>query len=189
VEDEFGTTNTLEMGIFAIIPPEILDVWSFFPESNEMSVVPGQSYVIVTQIQENSPMSYSVYLVVNDQKILMEHYQGEGFTVLAPNGTKYYIPANGHELYSGILIFPSDGPYDVELLIEDELGSVKVWNLGIFNATSAESKQSSENDDINGDSGRKNGPSTNEESIILLLIIGMSSGTVAFVGRPRKNKV
>ncbi|MHA2231431.1 MAG: hypothetical protein ACXAB4_02965, partial [Candidatus Hodarchaeales archaeon] len=192
-EDAFNTKSTLNLGSFAIIPPKMLNVWSLLPESNETSITADKRYQIVAQVKENSAMDYSVYLVIEGQQSLMTYSQGEGYTLRAPNGTNYFIPANGNPLYSGTIAFPSNGTYKVEIMIEDEFGSSETWEIGLFQVTLA-SNSSGPNESEgaganNGNDGEGNGTSVNEESIVLVLIIGLSSGAVAIVGKPRRNKI
>ncbi|MFX0114938.1 MAG: hypothetical protein ACFFB3_10360, partial [Candidatus Hodarchaeota archaeon] len=193
-EDTFGTKNTMELGSFAIVPPTVLDIWSFLPVSNETPIALKQEYSIVAQVKENSPMSYSVYLVVNGQRTAMICSQGEGYTIQAPNGTKYFIPANANPLYIGMLSFHTNGTYKIEIHIEDEFDTSEIWEIGVFQVTSssnfAETDASSGDEGVDGrDDDASSSNPVDEESVALVLIIGISSGAVAFVGRPRRNKI
>jgi hypothetical protein len=192
-EDAFNTKNTMKLGVFAITPPSVLEVFSLLPEGNEPLIVSDNNYTIVAQIQENSPMGYSVYLVINGQKILMTQHQDDGYTLLAPNGTKYFIPANGAVLYSGTVSFPTaNRTYEIEIIIEDELGSVEAWKIGTVLFLSNESKETETSEDNANNQNEDNEGGIDlfsGETILVVTIMGVSSGAVAFLGRPRGNKI
>ncbi|MHA2272863.1 MAG: hypothetical protein ACXACI_13440 [Candidatus Hodarchaeales archaeon] len=191
-EDVFSTKSIVNLGVFSIVPPSVIEVFSLLPEGNETSIVSDNNYTVVAQVQENSPMGYSVYLVINGEKILMAQHQGDGYTLLAPNGTKYFIPANGDVLFSGTISFPSNGTYEIEIMIEDEFGSVETWKVGAFlflPSESKETKTSEDNPNSPNDANRGGVDVFSGETILIVTIMGISSGAVAFVGRPRGNKI
>ncbi|MHA2273122.1 MAG: hypothetical protein ACXACI_14755 [Candidatus Hodarchaeales archaeon] len=191
-EDAVGSKESLTIGSFAVVPPEIQAVWSLLPESKTSTVSLNRPYTVVVQIQEHSPMNYAVFLMVNEQKIPLNQQQGDGYTLQAPNGTTYFIPANESVLYAGILSFPTEGTYDVEIFLEDERGFTQTWEIGPLNASitddPGQNRESSNN--LEANSNEKGlATSVTAETVALLLLMVGSSGAVLFVGRPRRYKV
>ncbi|MFQ5980800.1 MAG: hypothetical protein ACE5OZ_21900 [Candidatus Heimdallarchaeota archaeon] len=192
-EDSLGATSVTALGSFSIEPPTVQDIWSLLPETNSSLIAADTTYAIVAQVQEYSPMNYSLYLVVNGHKTSMSQEDGVGYTLQAPNGTTYFIPANTSALYVGLVSFSTNGTYDLEILLEDERGVTQSWQIGIFQVTSPE--ESSELPETSDDDGTNNsgkGSSktllTSELIVVLLLMLG-SSGTVVIMGRPRRAKI
>ncbi|MFW9915786.1 MAG: hypothetical protein ACFFGZ_09285, partial [Candidatus Thorarchaeota archaeon] len=191
-EDTAGSKESLRIGSFAIVPPEIQAVWSLLPESNTSTVSLNRPYTVVVQVQEHSPMDYAVFLAVNGQKIPLNQQQGGGYTLQAPNGTTYFIPANESVLYAGILSFSTEGTYDIEILLEDERGFTQTWEIGSLSAsiTDDPGQKSESSNELEGNSDEKGlATSITAETVALLLLMVGSSGAVLFVGRPRRYKV
>jgi hypothetical protein len=191
--DDLGAKSMIALGTFAVASPTIVDVCSLLPEGNEILIVTDYHYVLVTQVQEQSPMNYTVYLVINGQCTEMGLNPGEGYTLQAPDGTSYFIPANGTQLYVGYLEFTANGTYDIDIVLEDERGETQSWEVGLLEVILEDAST-----DDNGSSGNA-GMNDNErnsmeslfapETVVLLLLTVVSSGTVVFVGRPRRNKL
>jgi hypothetical protein len=188
-EDELGAKSTLDLGSFAITPPTILEVWSLLPDDNATAVVSNHQYAIVAQVQEYSHMDYSIYLVINEQRTEMNLNQGDGYTLHAPDGTAYFIPANGTQLFVGQVIFSTNGVYDIRIVLEDERGVFQHWKVRILEVSMSGDENGSSEDVGKDDS--ETGSIKNifrPETVILLLLMAGSSGTVVFVGKPRRNK-
>ncbi|MFW9916830.1 MAG: hypothetical protein ACFFGZ_14590 [Candidatus Thorarchaeota archaeon] len=189
-EDALGAQNVKELGSFAIIPPRIQDVWSFLPETNETLIESGTTYTIVAEVQEGSPIYYSVYLVVNGLKSEMIWEQGTGYSLQSPNGTIYFIPADETHLYIGTVLFSANGTYEIEILLEDERGFSQIWKIGKLQVGPASGMPdpTESPDGADGTDGKKGSgiPSVIFEPIAFLLLMVGSSGTVVFVGRPRR---
>ncbi|MHA2272530.1 MAG: hypothetical protein ACXACI_11760 [Candidatus Hodarchaeales archaeon] len=190
IEDALGTKNVRNLGSFAIVPPRVQDIWSFLPKSNETLIESGTTYAIVAEVQEGSPMYYSVYLVINGLRSEMIGEEGDGYSLQSPNGTIYFIPANETDLYVGTVSFSAEGTYEIEILLEDERGFSQIWKVGKLQvgpaSNMADPNESSDDADGTDDKKGSGMPSVIFEPIAFLLLMVGSSGTVVFVGRPRR---
>ncbi|MFX0112978.1 MAG: hypothetical protein ACFFB3_00370, partial [Candidatus Hodarchaeota archaeon] len=191
--DDLGAKSTIDLGVFAIAPPTIVEVWSLLPKGKEMLIVTDYPYVLVAQVQEHSPMNFAVYLVINGQRTEMVLNPGEGYTLQAPDGTSYFIPANGTQLFVGQLEFAASGTYDIDIIIEDERGGTQSWDVIILEVTlvGASTYDNASSANLNTNDGERNAIESLfalETGVLLLLMVG-SSGTVVFVGRPRRPKL
>lgn len=192
-EDTLGATSVRALGSFTIEPPTVQNIWSLLPETNTTLISSDITYAIVAQVQESSPMNYSLYLMVNGHKTSMIQEEGDGYTLQAPDGTTYFIPANSSALYVGLVSFPTNGTFSLEILLEDERRFTQSWQIGVFQVSSpeesSESPEPSEDDGANNSGkGGSNTPLNSEMIIVLLLMLG-SSGTVVVMGRPRRAKI
>ncbi|MFX0113420.1 MAG: hypothetical protein ACFFB3_02620 [Candidatus Hodarchaeota archaeon] len=191
-EDKLGAKSTLNLGSFVITPPTILEVWSLLPDDNSTSVARNHQYSIVVQVQEHSHMDYFVYLVINGQRTEMILNQGDGYTLQAPNGTFYFIPANGTLLFVGQIVFSTNGAYNIAIVLEDERGITQHWKVGILEV--AVSDDAIDDNASSGDAGAKDDETGGissfsvVETALLFLFMAGSSGTVVFMGKPRRNK-
>ena len=185
-EDSLGTTDRMGLGYFAITPPELLNTCHFLPTDNETAILPNREYQIVVSIKENSPMNYSVFLLINDSKISMTLIEGNGYILQAPNGSSFFISSDENTLWLGMTSFKPNLVYKIEILVEDQFGVEHTWSLGVFQVASINNLDESGVLPGQGDSSDL---AVNEELTILLVMGSASSGAVVLLSRPRRNSL
>ncbi|MFW9914037.1 MAG: hypothetical protein ACFFGZ_00375 [Candidatus Thorarchaeota archaeon] len=187
-----SVAKPVEVTPLAITPPTVLKVWPLLPTDSNQIIASDHEFAIVAQVHEQSAMTYTVQLAVNDQKREMLRQQADSYTFQMPNGTAYFIPANGDVLFVGTLSFLTEGTYEISVVLEDEGGNVievrPVDRLQVLSENTATNTTEPPDTPIPDNDEDGQTMAFSYETVILLLLAVGSSGTVAFISRPRRQK-